>query len=152
MEMVTLTINDKQVQVPEGSTILDAAKAANIEIPTLCFLKGINEIGACRMCVVELSARSLQAACVYQLPKEWRYIPIRPGYATPKSPGLILSTMTGMLTCIRSRNCELQALAEHSIDELQFEGERQNLPLDNFSPSIVRDPNKCILCRRCVGM
>jgi NADP-reducing hydrogenase subunit HndD len=157
MEMVTLTINDKQVQVPEGSTILDAAKAANIEIPTLCFLKGINEIGACRMCVVEVKgARSLQAACVYPVAEGMEVYTNTPRVRNARRATLelILSNHDReCLTCIRNRNCELQALAEQlGIDELQFEGERQNLPLDNFSPSIVRDPNKCILCRRCVSM
>lgn len=155
--MVTLTINDKQVQVPEGSTILDAAKAANIEIPTLCFLKGINEIGACRMCVVEVKgARSLQAACVYPVAEGMEVYTNTPRVRNARRATLelILSNHDReCLTCIRNRNCELQALAEQlGIDELQFEGERQNLPLDNFSPSIVRDPNKCILCRRCVSM
>ena len=141
--MVTLTINDKQVQVPEGSTILDAAKAANIEIPTLCFLKGINEIGACRMCVVEVKgARSLQAACVYPVAEGMEVYTNTPRVRNARRATLelILSNHDReCLTCIRNRNCELQALAEQlGIDELQFEGERQNL-LDNFSSSIVRD-------------
>lgn len=157
MEMVNITIDTRKIQVPRNYTVLEAARFANIDIPTLCFLKDINEIGACRMCVVEIQgARSLQAACVY-----------------PVSEGLVISTQTPAvrearkvtlelilsnhdrkcLTCVRSRNCELQKLAEDlNIKDLRFDGETYNLPLDNFSPSVVRDPNKCVLCRRCVSM
>ena len=157
MEMVNITIDNIKIEVPKDYTVLEAAKHANISIPTLCFLKDINEIGACRMCVVEIQgARSLQAACVY-----------------PVSEGLVVRTQTPAvrearkvtlelilsnhdkkcLTCVRSRNCELQKLAEElNINEIRFEGETHHMPLDNFSPSIVRDPNKCILCRRCVSM
>lgn len=157
MEMVNITIDNKQIQVPSHYTVLEAAREANIEIPTLCFLKDINEIGACRMCVVEIKgARSLQAACVY-----------------PVSEGLVVNTQTPAvrearkvtlelilsnhekkcLTCVRSENCELQSLSKKlNIRELRFEGENLVRPLDDFSPSIVRDPNKCILCRRCVSM
>ncbi len=157
MEMVNITIDTRKIQVPKGITVLEAARQANIEIPTLCYLKDINEIGACRMCVVEIQgARSLQAACVY-----------------PVSEGLVINTQTPAvrearkvtlelilsnhdrkcLTCVRSKNCELQSLAEQlNIKDIRFEGETYKLPLDTFSPSIVRDPNKCVLCRRCVSM
>jgi len=157
MEMVNITIDNRKIQVPKNYTVLEAAKYANIAIPTLCFLKDINEIGACRMCVVEIKgARSLQAACVY---------PVSEGLViNTKSPAvrearkvtleLILSNHDRKcLTCVRSRNCELQKLAEElNIKDIRFEGETQKLPLDDFSPSIVRDPNKCVLCRRCVSM
>jgi len=157
MEMVNITIDGRNIQVPKNYTVLEAAKYANIAIPTLCFLKDINEIGACRMCVVEIKgARSLQAACVY---------PVSEGLViNTKSPAvrearkvtleLILSNHDKKcLTCIRSRNCELQKLAEElNIKDIRFEGETHKLPLGNFSPSIVRDPNKCVLCRRCVSM
>ncbi len=157
MQMVTITMDGKQMQVPANYTILEAARAANVQIPTLCFLKDINEIGACRMCVVEVKgARSLQAACVY-----------------PVSEGLVINTNTPAvrearkvtlelilsnhdkkcLTCVRNRNCELQSLSEElNVKGLRFEGETHDRPVDDFSPSIVRDPNKCILCRRCVSM
>ena len=157
MDFVNITIDEKKMQVPKGYTILEAARQADIKIPTLCFLKEINEIGACRMCVVEVQgARSLQAACVY-----------------PVSEGLIIRTNTPnvrearkvtlelilsnhdkkCLTCVRNKNCELQSLSEElNIKSIRFEGESTNLPVDDYSPSIVRDPNKCILCRRCVSM
>ncbi len=157
MELVNITIDDRKIQVPKNYTILEAAREANIAIPTLCFLKDINEIGACRMCVVEVKgARALQAACVY---------PVSEGLViNTKSPAvrearkvtleLILSNHDKKcLTCVRSRNCELQKLSEDlNVKEIRYEGESVNLPLDNFSPSIVRDPNKCVLCRRCVSM
>ncbi|MDP4179866.1 MAG: NADH-dependent [FeFe] hydrogenase, group A6 [Bacillota bacterium] len=157
METVNITIDSRKIQVPKNYTVLEAARFANIDIPTLCFLKDINEIGACRMCLVEIQgARSLQAACVY-----------------PVSEGLVIRTQTPAvrearkvtlelilsnhdkkcLTCVRSRNCELQKLAEDlNIKDLRFDGDSPRLPVDNFSPSIVRDPNKCVLCRRCVSM
>jgi len=157
MEMVNIIIDDRKIQVPKHYTILEAAREANIAIPTLCFLKDINEIGACRMCVVEVKgARSLQAACVY---------PVSEGLViNTKSPAvrearkvtleLILSNHDrNCLTCVRSRNCELQKLAEElNVKEIRFDGDHKKLPVDDFSPSIVRDPNKCVLCRRCVSM
>ncbi len=156
-EMVNIIIDTRHLQVPKGYTVLEAARSANIDIPTLCFLKDINEIGACRMCVVEVKgAKSLQAACVY---------PVSEGLEiNTKSPlvresrkvtlELILSNHhRECLTCVRSRTCELQKLAEElNIKEVRFNGEMKMKPLDNLSPSIVRDPNKCILCRRCVSM
>ncbi len=157
MEMVNIQIDTRKIQVPKNYTVLEAAKFANIAIPTLCFLKDINEIGACRMCVVEIQgARSLQAACVYPVSEGlviWTQSPaVRE--ARKVTLELILSNHDKKcLTCIRSRNCELQTLAEDlNIQSTMFEGERHRLPLDNFSPSVIRDPNKCVLCRRCVSM
>ncbi len=155
--MVNITIDTRKLQVPKNYTILEAAKFANIDIPTLCYLKDINEIGACRMCVVEVKgARSLQAACVYPVSEGLEIFTQSPAVreARKVTLELILSNHDKKcLTCVRSRNCELQALAEElNIKDIRFEGETYKLPLDNFSPSIVRDPNKCILCRRCVSM
>ena len=157
MEMVNITIDSHKLQVPKNYTILEAARSANIEIPTLCFLKDINEIGACRMCVVEIKgARSLQAACVYPVSEGLEIFTQSPAVreARKVTLELILSNHDKKcLTCVRSKNCELQTLAEElNIKDIRFEGETCNLPLDNFSPSIVRDPNKCVLCRRCVSM
>lgn len=157
METVNITIDNRKIKVPKDFTVLEAARQANIAIPTLCFLKDINEIGACRMCIVEIQgARSLQAACVYPVSEGlviWTQTPaVRE--ARQVTLELILSNHNKeCLTCVRSRNCELQKLAEElGIRDLRFEGETYRLPLDNFSPSIVRDPNKCVLCRRCVNM
>ncbi|NSW92280.1 MAG: iron hydrogenase small subunit [Firmicutes bacterium] len=156
MKTVKLKINDREVEVPEGSTILEAARKVNIEIPTLCYLKGINQIGACRMCLVEVKgARTLQAACVYPVSEGlevWTNTPkIR--QARKINLELILSNHeTNCLTCIRNGKCELQELAESfGVDKIRFEGENIKRPLDESTVSIVRDPNKCILCRRCVA-
>lgn len=157
MATVNITIDGKKLQVEQGLTILEAAKQANIKIPTLCFLKDINEIGACRMCLVEIKgARALQASCVYPVSEGLDIYTQSPSVreARKVTLELILSNHDKKcLTCVRSRNCELQTLADElSIKELRFEGETNNYALDDFSPSIVRDQNKCILCRRCVSM
>lgn len=157
MEMVNITIDSRKIQVPSTYTVLEAARQANIDIPTLCFLKEINEIGACRMCVVEVKgARSLQAACVYPVSEGLEIYTQSPSVreARKVTLELILSNHDKKcLTCVRSRNCELQKLAEDlNIKDIRFEGETYKLPLDELSPSIVRDPNKCVLCRRCVSM
>ncbi len=157
MEMVNITIDSRKIQVPKTYTILEAAKFANIAIPTLCFLKEINEIGACRMCLVEIKgARSLQAACVYPVSEGLEISTKSPAVreARKVTLELILSNHDKKcLTCVRSRNCELQRLAEDlNIKDIRFEGETKRFPIDQLSPSIVRDPNKCVLCRRCVSV
>lgn len=157
MEMINITIDGKKLQVPSGITILEAAREANIKIPTLCFLKDINEIGACRMCVVEIKgARALQAACVYPVAEGLEIYTQSPAVreARKVTLELILSNHDKKcLTCVRSKNCELQTLAEElNIKDIRFEGQCNHYPIDDFSPSVVRDPNKCILCRRCVSV
>ncbi|MDK2902373.1 MAG: NADP-reducing hydrogenase subunit HndD [Clostridiales bacterium] len=155
-KMVTLTIDGQKVTVPADYTILEAARSANIHIPTLCFLKGINEIGACRMCIVEIKgAKALQASCVYPVAEGIEVSTNSPAVrdARKATLQLILSNHDrSCLTCVRNRNCELQQLADElNITEIPFEGERLTLPIDDLSPAIVRDPNKCILCRRCIS-
>lgn len=157
--MVNIKIDGVSLQVPEGSTILEAARNANIKIPTLCYLKGINEIGACRMCVVEIKgARALQAACVYPVSEGLEVITNseKVRKARKITLELILSNHDRQcLTCVRSENCELQKLAkELNVTDIRFDaiGEKEVLPIDDVSPSIVRNPNKCILCRRCVSV
>ena len=155
--MVNIKINGQSLKVPKGYTVLQAARSANIDIPTLCYLKDINEIGACRMCVVEVKgARSLQAACVYPVSEGLEVYTNTPAVRESRrvTLELILSNHDRKcLTCIRNRNCELQKLAEDlNVQDIRFDGETHKLPLDDFSPSVVRDPNKCILCRRCVSM
>jgi NADP-reducing hydrogenase subunit HndD len=157
MKMVNIKIDSRSIQVPENYTVLEAARQANITIPTLCFLKDINEIGACRMCVVEIKgARSLQAACVYPVSEGLEVFTQTPAVREARrvTLELILSNHEKKcLTCVRSRHCELQKLAEElNVKEIRFEGESINHPIDDMSPSIVRDPNKCVLCRRCVNM
>jgi NADP-reducing hydrogenase subunit HndD len=155
-EYVTLTIDGVEVKAPVGSTVLEAAKSAGIKIPTLCFLKDINEIGACRMCIVDVGARSFQAACMYPVSEGLKVITNSPKIRETRrvTLELILSSHEKKcLTCVRNRSWELQKLAsDFNIKDIRFEGELQNYPIDDLSPSIVRDPNKCILCRRCVSV
>ena len=157
MSLVKVTIDDKELSVPEEYTVLQAAREAKINIPTLCFLKSVNEIGACRICLVEVQgARSLQAACVLPVSEGMVVYTHTPEVreARKVTLELILSDHDrSCLTCNRHGNCELQKLAEEfNIQELRFERATQKYRLDDFSPSVVRDSNKCILCRRCVSM
>ena len=155
--MVNVIINGQKLQVPKDYTVLEAARSANIDIPTLCYLKDVNEIGACRMCVVEIKgARSLQAACVYPVSEGLEIKTNTPAVRESRrvTLELILSNHEKKcLTCVRNRNCELQKLSEDlNIQDIRFEGETYKFPIDDLSPSIVRDPNKCVLCRRCVSV
>ncbi len=156
--MVNLKINDKDIQVPADYTVLQAAKEANIHIPTLCYLKDLNQIGACRMCVVEVKgARALQAACVYPVSEglEVYTNSAKVRKARKDTLELILSNHNKKcLSCVRNGNCELQKLSEDlCIDRVRFGTEEENTKyaLDTSSPSYVRDNNKCVLCRRCIA-
>lgn len=154
--MVNLKINGQDVSVPEGYTILDAAREVGIDIPTLCYLKDLNEIGSCRMCVVEIKgARALQAACVYPVAEGIEVFTNseKVRKARRNTLELILSNHERKcLTCIRSKNCELQTLAEElGVDFIRYEGENIHHEIENSSTSLVRDNNKCILCRRCIA-
>ena len=116
MENVTLKINNIEVTVPADYTILQAARSANIDIPTLCYLEGLNKLGSCRLCVVEIKgARALQAACVYPVSEGIEVFTNTPAVRRARKANLelILSNHDrSCLTCTRNRNCELQALAE----------------------------------------
>ncbi len=154
--MISLTINGRKVEVEEGSTILEAARKLNIEIPTLCFLKGIDEVGDWRMCVVEVEGmRGMTPACITKVTEGMVVQTATPKILEARSVvlDLILSNHDRKcLTCTRNQNCELQRLAEQfNVDEIEFDGERIEKSIDDLSPSIVRDNNKCILCRRCVA-
>ncbi|MBQ6402085.1 MAG: iron hydrogenase small subunit [Firmicutes bacterium] len=156
MNKVNMTIDGIQLYVPENYTILEAAKEAGISIPTLCFLKDVNEIGCCRMCIVEVEgAKAMPAACVHPVSEGMvvRTHTPRVMEARKVNLDLILSNHNARCqTCSRSMmDCELQALANKlMIEDVVFEGESAKLPLD-IGTSIVRDPNKCILCRRCIS-
>ena len=156
MDLITLTIDGVEVQVEPGTTVLEAARKAHIHIPTLCYLEGINEIGACRICCVDTGARSLQAACVLPVSQGMKVRTNTPAVREARKMNLelILSNHERKcLTCVRSGNCELQKLS-HDLgvgDETRFEGRKTDRPIDDLSPSIVREPNKCVLCRRCVA-
>ena len=159
MDNITVTINGKEYEVAAGITVLEAVKAANINIPTLCYLKDINEIGACRMCVVEVSEGGkpfrMVTACVY-----------------PVSNGMVIKTDTPKLTesrklnlelllsnhnqdclsCVRSTTCELQKLCrDYGVSSSRFGGAKTDTHTDYSSEAIMRDNSKCILCRRCVA-
>jgi NADH-quinone oxidoreductase subunit G/NADP-reducing hydrogenase subunit HndD len=155
MDNITVTIDGIEVTVPKGSTVLQAAKAAGIGIPTLCYLENVHAIGACRVCLVEVQGgRGLQASCVY-----------------PASDGMVVKTNTPRVrsarravvelmlsahrqectVCSRSLNCELQKIAKQlGIQESRFDGAKPRQIIDTSTASIVRDSSKCILCRRCV--
>lgn len=154
--MVTLKIDGRTVQAEPNATVLEACMAQGIKIPTLCNLKDINNIGACRMCLVEdAKTGKLQASCV---------LPVSEGLEIKTSTPKVLEARRAVLelilsdhdrsclTCKRNQSCELQALAnEMGIEDIEFPGERIIKTIDELSPSIVRDNNKCILCRRCVA-
>lgn len=157
MEMLNIKINGKDYSVEKNTTILEACNKFGIKIPTLCYLKDINEIGACRMCLCEVKgARSLVAACVYPIDREGTEIFTN----TPKlrqnrktTLELLLSNHDKKcLSCPRSDNCELQTLClEYGVDETKFQGLETHYEEDHSTLHLVRNNNKCILCRRCVA-
>ena len=156
MDMINVKVNGIAVSVPKGSTILEAARKAGVEIPTLCYMKDKNEIGACRICVVEATgARGLVTACVYPAAEgmEIQTNTAKVQKARKTTLELILSTHEKKcLSCSRSTNCELQKLClEYGVDEGAFDGYKPEYELDLSTPHLVRDNNKCILCRRCVA-
>ncbi|MBQ4350286.1 MAG: iron hydrogenase small subunit [Clostridia bacterium] len=158
MAMVNVKINGVDYSVPSDVTVLEACRYANIDIPTLCYLKDVNQIGACRLCLVEVKgARGMVAACVYPVNEGMEITTNSPKIRQIRKTNLelVLSAHEKKcLSCIRSTTCELQKLAqEYKCDENKFAySPKENLePIDASSPSIIRDNNKCILCRRCVA-
>ena len=157
MDMINVKVNGIAVSVPQGSTILEAARKAGVEIPTLCYMKEKNEIGACRICVVEATgARGLVTACVYPVTEgmEIQTNTAKVQQARKTTLELILSTHEKKcLSCSRSTNCELQKLClEYGVDENAFGGYKPEYELETSTPHLIRDNNKCILCRRCVAV
>ena len=156
-KMINLKIDDKEIQVEEGTTILQAARQASIDIPTLCFLKDINEIGDCRMCIVQVDGRRGFATSCIQKVEEGMVVKTHSKEVIEARKvilDLILSNhQRDCLTCTRNGNCELQNLAvKFNVTGIEYEGETNKHQIDDLSPSIVRDFNKCILCRRCVSV
>ncbi len=154
--MINLTIDGLNVSVPEGTTILEAARTAGIDIPTLCFLKDINEAGDCRMCIVEVEGRRGFATSCIQKVEEGMVVKTNSkdvSEAREVVLDLILSNHhKDCLTCVRNGNCELQKLAQrYNKQDILYSGELCEHEIDQCSPSIVRDFNKCVLCRRCVA-
>ena len=137
-------------------TVLEASLKEGIKIPTLCNLKDINNIGACRMCLVEdAKSGKLQASCVFPVSEGLEIKTASPKVLEARRAvlELILSDHDrSCLTCKRNQTCELQALAnEMNVTEIEFQGTHSVKTIDELSPSVVRDNNKCILCRRCVA-
>ena len=155
-EFVKLKIDGQEVKVKKGTTILQAAKEVGIDIPTLCFLKDINEVGDCRICVVEVEGRRGFATSCIQTVEEGMVVHTHtPNVLEARHVilDLIISNHSkDCLTCTRSGNCELQKLAtKFNVLNVEFEGEKTKHKIDDLSPSIVRDFEKCILCRRCIS-
>ncbi len=157
MENITIKINGMDVSAPAGSTILEAARIAHVEIPTLCFLKDINEIAACRICTVEINGGKLAASCVYPINagmEVWTNTPKLREYRK-KTLQLILSNHNrSCLSCVRSGSCELQELCkELGVDnEDYYDGAQTDSCIDDSAAHMVRDNSKCILCRRCTAV
>ncbi len=162
MDMIQVTINGVAYSVPAGSTVLEAARAANIDIPTLCYLKDINEIGACRLCLVEVSEKRgaamgpfrMVTACVYPCTDGMEIKTNTPKITASRKMNLELLLSNHdqkCLSCVRSTNCELQTLCrEYGVDQSRFKGVVNKYEIDDKTP-IIRDNNKCVLCRRCVA-
>lgn len=155
--MITLTIDNQKIAVEEGTTILQAAKKLGINIPTLCYLESINEIGACRICIVEVEgAKAFVPSCVAPVAEGMVVRTNTP--AVVKARKLVLELILSdhpmeCLTCVRNGNCELQKLAEQfGIKEVRFDGAKTEYPIDDSAPAIIRDPRKCVLCRRCLSV
>ena len=154
--IITLTIDNQKIQVPKGTTILEAARKAGIDIPTLCFLKEINEVGDCRMCIVEVEGRrGFATACITKVEEGMVVHTNTPDVVDARRVVLDLIVSNhkiDCLKCIRNGNCELQDLCKRfNIQDIEFAGEMQSHKVDDLSPSIVRDADKCVLCRRCTA-
>lgn len=160
MENITVKVNGVEISVPKGTTVLEAAHQAGFEIPTLCYMKEINEIGACRICVTEVNEGRgfrLVAGCVYPCSNNMEILTASPKVISSrkKTLELILSTHDRKcLSCVRSGNCELQKLCkDYGIEDAsKYDGLRNEYEIDKSAPHMYRDNNKCILCRRCVAV
>ena len=156
VEKIKLNIDGIDVEVEKGTTVLQAARKANIDIPTLCFLKGINAAGDCRMCIVEIEGRRALTPSCNTLAEDGMVVKTntdKVNEARRVVLDLILSTHNrDCLICVRNGNCELQELCKKfGITEVEYEGEKVKPHIDDLSPSIVRDASKCIMCKRCVA-
>lgn len=156
MEKITVKINGHDYQVPADSTVLEACHEANIKVPTLCWMKEMNQIGACRMCMVEVKgARSLVTACVYPAEDGMEVVTNSQKVLNARKTNLELLLSThdqNCLSCVRNTDCELQTLChEYGVNGMRFIGHRDHFELEESTLHLVRDNNKCILCRRCVA-
>ena len=150
-----ITVNGLPYEVEEGLTILEACRKVGVKIPTLCWLKEINEIGACRVCLVEANGR-LVASCVIKAEEGMNIVTNsdRVFRARKNNLELLLSVHNKKcLSCEKSGKCEFQQLCnEMGVDETHYEGYRKEYPIDDSAPYFIRDNNKCILCRRCIAV
>jgi len=156
MDMVNIKINNVSLQVPGDITVLEAARQANIEIPTLCYMKGLCEIGACRMCLIEVKGgRGLAAACVFPVADGMEVQTNTPAIRESRKHTLELIVSDHKrecLSCVKSGSCQLQKLCtDYCIDENIFKGLTHDYEIDDKSPAVVRDNTKCVLCRRCIA-
>jgi NADH dehydrogenase/NADH:ubiquinone oxidoreductase subunit G len=157
MKMINLTINGIATKVPEGTTVMEAAADLGIDIPALCYLKGVNEVGACRICVVEVKgARTLQASCVLPVSEGMEVQTESPDVVTARKEILRLMLANhpnDCLTCSKAGECKLQEYAyRYGVKFEEHQGKRKKLGIDTTNPYIYRDNDKCILCGRCVSI
>lgn len=157
MEKITLKINNESVEVAAGTSVLEAAKAIKVEIPALCYLKDINEIGACRMCIVEIKgAKALEASCVTPVAQDmevWTHSPAVRKARKANLELILADHPQECPTCIRNLNCELQRQAENfGIPKVRFPAVGVRHSIDESSPAVIQDRNKCIHCRRCAAV
>ena len=155
MDMVNVTIDGHKLQVPKSATVLTAAKAGGINVPSLCYHPELRPEGACRVCVVEVEgAKSLVASCVYPVNEGMVVHTNTPAVREARKMVvelLLANHPQDCLSCQRNTNCELQTMAaDMGIRKIRFNGVKKNLPLDANNPALVRDQNKCILCGRCI--
>ena len=156
MKMLNVTIDGIKTQVPEGTTVREAAATLGIDIPALCYLKGVNEVGACRICVVEVKgARALQASCVLPAAEGMEVQTESPAVVEARKDILMLilaNHPNDCLTCDKAGECKLQEYAyRYDVKFAEHNGKRKNYGIDKTNPYIYRDNNKCILCGRCVS-
>jgi NADH-quinone oxidoreductase subunit G/NADP-reducing hydrogenase subunit HndD len=162
MKMINITINGKALSVPEGTTVLEASKLVGVDIPTLCHLDlhdfgVVNQVASCRVCVVEVEGRNALAPSCAEKVYEGMVVKtdtLKAINARRANLELLLSNHPfECLTCMKNLDCELQSLAEElNIKEIHAKGEKMDYPLDTTSNAIVKDPNKCVMCRRCETM
>ena len=158
MEMVNLKVNNIPVSVAPGTTVLEAARQAGVQISTLCYLKDINEIGACRICVVEVKgAKGLVTACVYPVNEGMEVFTNTKKVRDARRGNLELLLSChdkNCLACVKSGQCEFQKLCkDYGVEDVDaYKGERIQYEIDDSAPHMIRDNNKCILCRRCAAV
>lgn len=155
--MINIKLNNQPVEVEEGITIIEAAKAHGIIIPNLCYLHDVHECGSCRICVVEVEGnKNLQASCITKVQEGMSIL--THSKEVRKTRKILYELIVSdhnkdCLICTRNQSCELQALGELlGVDQQRYDGELSKLIIEDNNPSIVRDMSKCILCRRCVTM